>query len=209
MQGGPSACSGFAVSREPRMLISIILIGVISTGFMAILLLVGMRASKLSRELEASQRNVAVLQGNVQALSSRLVALQEVDAKNVGLLGLLEHAEKHIAKLEADLDERPAITRKTYKILTLGVKATGKTSLTLKWSNPLIDLGTMEGTKIERYQRTVSQVRQRDLVTEHVFEVHDWGGEHIVDAQQELIVEEINGMLIVVDLGGEGARQVV
>ena len=121
--------------------------------------------------------------------------------------GWLEHAERHIAKLESDLERRPEIARRTYRILTLGVKATGKTSLTLKWSNPLIDLGTMEGTKIERYERTVSQVRQKDLVTEHVFEVHDWGGEHIVDAQQELIVEEVNGLLIVVDLGNKGARQ--
>jgi hypothetical protein len=88
------------------------------------------------------------------------------------------------------------------------MKATGKTSLTLKWANPLTDLGTLEGTKIERYERTVSHVKQNDLVTEHVFEVHDWGGEHLVDAQHELIVEEIHGLLIVVDLASKDAKQV-
>jgi hypothetical protein len=96
-----------------------------------------------------------------------------------------------------------------YRILTLGMKATGKSSLTLKWANPLVDLGTIEGTKIERYERTVSNVRTKDnTLVEHVFEVHDWGGEHIVDAQQELIVEQIHGLLMVVDLGGKDARQV-
>ncbi len=88
------------------------------------------------------------------------------------------------------------------------MKWTGKSSLTLKWANPLIDLGKIEGTKIERYERTVSQVVGKDLTTEHVFEIGDWGGEHIVDAQQELIVDEIHGMLIVVDLGGKDGKTV-
>ena len=99
------------------------------------------------------------------------------------------------------------MARKTYKILTVGVKYTGKTSLTLKWANPLVDLGTLEGTKIERYERTVSQVVQKDVTTEHVFEIGDWGGEHIVDAQHELIADEVHGLLIVVDLGGKGATR--
>jgi hypothetical protein len=98
--------------------------------------------------------------------------------------------------------------RKVYRILTVGMKATGKTSLTLKWSNPLIDLGTIEGTKIERYERSVSHVREKDKLIEQIFEVHDWGGEHIVDALQELMVEEVHGLLIVVDLGGQDAQTV-
>jgi GTPase SAR1 family protein len=98
--------------------------------------------------------------------------------------------------------------RKTYKIITIGMKSTGKTSLTLKWANPLIDLGMLQGTKIERYERTVSQVAAKDVTTEHVFEIGDWGGEHIVDALHELILDEIHGMLLVVDLGGKDAKAV-
>jgi hypothetical protein len=120
----------------------------------------------------------------------------------------LDHQQQEIDWLRAELEKRPTVTRKTYKVLTLGMKWTGKTSLTLKWANPLVDLGKMEGTKIERYERTVSQVIGKDVTTEHVFEIGDWGGEHIVDAQQELIVDEIHGMLLVVDLGGKDARAV-
>src|SRR5258706_164795 len=72
----------------------------------------------------------------------------------------------------------------------------------------IMDLGTIQGTKIERYERTVSQVVLKDVTAEHVFEIGDWGGEHIVDAQQELIVDEIHGLLIVVDLGGKDAKAV-
>jgi hypothetical protein len=46
------------------------------------------------------------------------------------------------------------------------------------------------------------------VIVEHVFEVHDWGGEHMVDAVRELMLEDVHGLLIVVDLGGENARQV-
>ena len=49
---------------------------------------------------------------------------------------------------------------------------------------------------------------QRDVITEHVFEIGDWGGEHIADAMNELILEDIAGMLIVVDLGHMNASAV-
>jgi hypothetical protein len=120
----------------------------------------------------------------------------------------LDHQEKDIEWLRAELEKRPKVSRKTYKILTLGVSGTGKTALTLKWANPLMDLGTLQGTKIERYERTVSHVAGKDVTIEHVFEVGDWGGEHIVDAQQELIVDEIHGLLMVVDLAARDGKAV-
>jgi GTPase SAR1 family protein len=131
-----------------------------------------------------------------------------LEAENKRQLGWLDAQTEELNWHKSELEKRPIIERKIYRILTVGMKATGKSSLTLKWANPLVDLGSIEGTKIERYERTVSQVRARDTLTEHVFEVHDWGGEHIVDAQQELIMEEIHGILMVVDLGGKDARQV-
>lgn len=120
----------------------------------------------------------------------------------------LDHQDREIEWLRTELEKRPRVSRKTYKILTLGVSGTGKTALTLKWANPLMDLGALQGTKIERYERTVSHVSGKDSVIEHVFEIGDWGGEHIVDAQQELIVEEIHGLLMVVDLTGREGKSV-
>ncbi|MCK6587417.1 MAG: GTPase domain-containing protein [Polyangiaceae bacterium] len=120
----------------------------------------------------------------------------------------LKHQDDEIKWLRSELDIRPRLVRKTYKILTLGVKGTGKTSLTLKWANPLVDLGTIKETQVERYERWVSHVLDNDVLTEHVFQIDDWGGEHIVEAQHELIVEEIHGLLVVVDLGGPNANEV-
>ncbi|MFO0588293.1 MAG: hypothetical protein U0441_12165 [Polyangiaceae bacterium] len=122
--------------------------------------------------------------------------------------GFVEQAEHDIEFYQAELEKRPKVVRKTYKILTLGVSGTGKTALTLKWANPLTDLGALQGTKIERYERTVSHVPGKEQTIEHVFEVGDWGGEHIVDAQQELVMEEIHGLLMVVDLAQKDSKAV-
>src|SRR4051812_16146118 len=156
-------------------------------------------------QLQALQASHQSNQSSAMALSAKLDEVYNEDQKKVGWL---DHQQQEIAWLRSELEKRPKVTRKTYKILTLGMKWTGKTSLTLKWANPLIDLGAVQGTKIERYERTVSQVILKDVTTEHVFEIGDWGGEHIVDAQQELIVDEIHGLLIVVDLGGKDAKTV-
>jgi hypothetical protein len=179
--------------------------------------------AQLVEQLAALQRNAEAYQHQVQSMRPQLVAAQaaaqsaslalttqaqQAQASDQQKEEWLQHLQQENDWLRTELEKRPKVTRKTYKILTLGMKATGKTSLTLKWANPLIDLGAIQGTKIERYERTVSQVALKDVTTEHVFEVGDWGGEHIVDAQQELIVDEIHGLLVVVDLGGKDARVV-
>ncbi|APR85891.1 Hypothetical protein A7982_11240 [Minicystis rosea] len=150
------------------------------------------------RELEEAR-------GAAAEMARRIDDARHEDEKKAGWL---DHQQEEIDWLRAELEKRPKITRKTYKIVTVGMKWTGKTSLTLKWANPLVDLGMLQGTKIERYERTVSHVAAKDVTTEHVFEIGDWGGEHMVDAQQELIMDEIHGMLIVVDLGGKDAKTV-
>jgi hypothetical protein len=170
-------------------------------------------------ELDACQQRGAELQQRVAVLQQAGTALQqEVEVLRAEKVVSAEDEEQYkvwldnqqaeIVGLRSDLATRPRITRKIYKILTLGVSSTGKTSLTLKWANPLVDLGRIQGTKVERYERTVSQVASKDGTTEHVFEIGDWGGERIVDAQKALIVDEIHGMLIVVDLGGKDATAV-
>ncbi|MRG96386.1 GTPase domain-containing protein [Polyangium spumosum] len=182
-----------------------IIVGIIVAALVVFLIVLGLRASKLNEELEQIEGKYEAAQLEIGTLKSRVATLEAEDQKKVGWL---DGMEEELNWTKVELEKRPKIESKVYRILTLGMKATGKTSLTLKWSNPLTDLGTIEGTKIERYQRSVSHVREKDKLVEHVFEVHDWGGEHIVDALQELIVEEIHGLLIVVDLGGKDAQEV-
>jgi hypothetical protein len=183
-----------------------IIISIIIAALVVVLVVLGMRASKLTEELETAELKGQSLSATNHNLELKVAELDaEVKKRN----GWLDHMEQDLEWHKGELEKRPKIERKVYRILTLGMKATGKSSLTLKWANPLADLGTIEGTKIERYERTVSNVRTKDnTLVEHVFEVHDWGGEHIVDAQQELIMEQIHGLLMVVDVGGKDARQV-
>jgi hypothetical protein len=194
------------------MLIGLIIVMLIAIGLGVVAAVLMTRSNEMMQQITAMRGEIAALQSereNLRLNSTALVKqLQDAAAEDQKKVGWLDHQEREITWLRAELEKRPKVTRKTYKILTLGVKWTGKTSLTLKWANPLIDLGAVEGTKIERYERTVSQVVQKDITTEHVFEIGDWGGEHIVDAQQELIVDEIHGLLIVVDLGGKDAKRV-
>lgn len=159
----------------------------------------------LAATREAATHEIQESRGAAEDLARHLDEARAEDEKKAGWL---DHQQEEIDWLRAELEKRPKITRKTYKIITVGMKYTGKTSLTLKWANPLIDLGTLQGTKIERYERTVSHVPGKDVTTEHVFEIGDWGGEHIVDALQELIIDEVHGLLIVVDLGGKDAKVV-
>ncbi|MEP7121362.1 MAG: hypothetical protein ABJE95_10650 [Byssovorax sp.] len=176
------------------------------------LLEAGGRLDALQRQLDAERRQLVAAQHLLTTAESTSLALssqfQQVKDEDKNKENWLDSQQQEIDWLRAELEKRPKVSRKTYKVLTVGMKWTGKTSLTLKWANPLIDLGAIQGTKIERYERTVSSVVLKDINTEHVFEVGDWGGEHIVDAQQELIVDEIHGLLIVVDLGGKDATSV-
>ncbi len=211
----------------------LIILTLIAAGLAGGMTLMGMRASEARQKLEEAGRHIQTLLAQLEALKGQLEGargqdaafrrqletlqssndelnkeLETIRAGDSQKTGWLDHQQEEINWLRAELEKRPQITRKIYKILTVGVKWTGKTSLTLKWANPLIDLGALQGTKIERYERTVSQVLQQEVLVEHVFQVGDWGGEHIVDAQQELLMEEINGMLIVVDLGSKDAKTV-
>ncbi|MBK9258899.1 MAG: hypothetical protein IPM54_03600 [Polyangiaceae bacterium] len=180
-------------------------IAVVAAALVGALIVVGMKAAKLGEELEQAELKLEAVQGERRVLIGKIEAMQEAERK---MIGQLDSADQEIAHYREQLDLRPESKRKTYRILALGMKATGKTSLTLKWANPLTDLTSIAGTKIERYERSVSRVQAAKDVTEHVFEVHDWGGEHIVDAVQELITEEVHGLLLVVDLGGKDAKQV-
>lgn len=208
--------------------------GLAGVGLGGVSLLLTNKVSALQRSLQSARSDADAIKAQLLDARGQHLALQtnsratyepqiqQLEAQNRALAARLEaarvddeaktkwldHLQQETDWQRDELEKRPNVTRKTYKVLTLGMKWTGKTSLTLKWANPLTDLGKIEGTKIERYERTVSQVIGKAVTTEHVFEIGDWGGEHIVDAQQELIVDEIHGLLIVVDLGGKDAKAV-
>ncbi len=165
-------------------LLVIVVIASVVVALVGALFVVGIKGSKLGEEFETLQGQHRALLDNVETL----------------------HAAER--ELSVQLERRPEIKRKTYRIQTLGMKATGKTSLALKWANPLTDLSSISSTKNERYERSVSHVQTAKEDSEHVFEVSDWGGEHTVDAVQELSTEDVHGLLLVVDLGGKGATQV-
>lgn len=191
-----------------------IVFGLIATACGAVAAVLYSQVSRLKGQLRDADKHIQALrQARVQldatqAQSTQLAQmLEETRNEDRKKADWLDHQQQEIEWLRSELEKRPKITQKRYKVLTLGIKWTGKTSLTLKWANPLIDLGALQGTKIERYERTVSHVTTKEVTTEHVFEIGDWGGEHIVDAQQELVMDEIHGLLMVVDLAGkDGTR---
>lgn len=189
------------------MLILLIIVGVVALGGIGGAVYFAVQRSRADRLLDVARKEHLLLENaqtrlsSMQQQASSLAAeVETLRSENQQKEEILDNLEKENEFLQHELQKRPRVTRRVYRILTLGISGTGKTALTLKWSNPLFDLGLLKGTKIERYERTVSHVINKDITTEHVFEVGDWGGEHIVDALQEAITEEIHGMLIVVDL---------
>ncbi len=142
-----------------------------------------------------------------QRADSQLAAAQrtasEAEAK-------LAADASELERLKKDLARRPQFRQQVYKIVSIGMPKTGKTSLTLKWANPLWELKNVQGTSFDRYTRTVSSVLspQSHVIVNHVFEVYDYGGEQIVDAHDTMVLNDIHGLLFVVDLGGADANQV-
>src|SRR5262249_1688939 len=82
-----------------------------------------------------------------------------------------------------------------------------------KWAQPTFKLDHLIATQFQRFERTVSRhwSPQDNTLTEHIFEILDWGGELIGEAQGALLkVERIHAIVIVVDVGeddpGGGAQ---
>ncbi len=195
--------------------ISLLVVGIIALGAAGAAAVLASKRSKLQaqlRELQTAHASARETRSQVALLSGRhaelTTRLEEVQGDNLRKAEWLDNLEKENEWFRQELEKRPRVTRRTYKIMTHGVSGTGKTALTLKWANPLTDLGSLAGTKIDRYQRTVSLVTGKEAMTEHVFEIGDWGGEYIVDAHQELVMDEIHGLLLVVDLAGRDATSV-
>jgi peptidoglycan hydrolase CwlO-like protein len=99
-----------------------IIIGIIITALVVVLIVLGIRASKLTEELEAVEMKGQSLAAAKAALDAKVAELDtEVKKRN----GWLDHMEQDLEHYKAELEKRPKIERKVYRILTLGMKATG------------------------------------------------------------------------------------
>lgn len=127
--------------------------------------------------------------------------LREIEAKLERTRRELKNEQEANDLLRSQVSEQPE-RRQVYNLITMGISGSGKTALTLKWANPLSRLDQLKPTKFLSYDRTVSRQRlPTGTALEHVFAIRDWGGEHIVDAQNELVLmNTIHGMLLAVDL---------
>lgn len=145
-----------------------------------------------TEQLSQLQRQMAVERDKL------MVELRSADSE-------LQQQQQLIAELRGHLGSRwqHVVTKK--RIVVLGLPTSGKTWLTLQWANPVWEPVELEGTNFEKYTRVVSTVmepeQRRALVYE--MEIWDWGGEHPDGAIATLVKEEIDGMLIVVDVGRE------
>ncbi|MCB9744025.1 MAG: hypothetical protein H6740_15600 [Alphaproteobacteria bacterium] len=143
--------------------------------------------------VEESDEQLARVRGDRDALRQRLTELTV-----------------EVERTRKDAASRTDFREQVYRVVTIGLPKTGKTSITLKWANPLWEFRNVQGTSFDRYTRTVSSVvsTRTRTVLNHVFEVFDFGGEHIIDAHNALITQDVHGLLFVVDLAEDGAEEV-
>lgn len=135
---------------------------------------------------------------------------QRLDAALSAATAARDAATEQVESLKREVARRPTFKSQAYRIVVIGLPKSGKTSLTLKWANPLWELRNVQGTSFDQYRRTVSSMvlpRSNTFVS-HDFEVYDYGGERMVDAQNTLVVEEVHGLLFVVDLAPAGSEVV-
>lgn len=108
-----------------------------------------------------------------------------------------------LEKNQVELRQRLKLEEMIYRIVVIGASGTGKSSLIIKWANPLWEQKKVWGTSNwDLFKRTVSSVvnREAGVIVNHTFEVYDYGGERVVAAQNAMVQREIHGLLFVVDL---------
>lgn len=192
------------------------------------LLVLGLRHYKLWRELDAREREQSELVRKIAQLKLGLnergndhrAAHEAFEKKEAEVVRLREELKSisqqrdnqlaEMNRLEQEMGRRVSFRQQVYKIVCIGIPKTGKTSLTLKWANPLWEIRNVQGTNFDKYTRTVSSVvsPQTGTVVNHQFEVYDFGGEQIVDAHEMLVTSDVHGLLFVVDLGLDESTEV-
>lgn len=166
------------------------------------------QATHIKRDYEGALSAYRQLEGERDKVLARVSALEgEVQR----LEGERDNSARELDRIKREMIERPKLKTQVYKIVVIGMRSTGKTSLILKWANPTWEVRNPPGaTLFNKFSRTVSSVHnaRSGVVVNHLFEIFDFGGERLVEAQETLVVDDIHGLLLVVDLGQEGAETV-
>lgn len=166
------------------------------------------QATHIKRDYEGALSAYRQLEGERDKVLARVSALEgEVQR----LEGERDTSARELDRIKREMIERPKLKTQIYKIVVIGMRSTGKTSLILKWANPTWEVRNPPGaTLFNKFSRTVSSVHnaRSGVVVNHLFEIFDFGGERLVEAQETLVVDDIHGLLLVVDLGQEGAETV-
>src|SRR5689334_18351688 len=88
------------------------------------------RYSKLTEDLDALESRQQSLVGQNRTLQATITRLEgekaELNTKCTSLAGHLDTADRDNEHYKAELAKRPIVDRKIYRILTVGMKATGK-----------------------------------------------------------------------------------
>lgn len=163
-------------------------------------------AREIQQRRSTDERAQKQLLEHNSSLDGLRLSYQQLEIEAKSKARLLQEKQEEIDLLENQLEERPHYKRHVFRIVTIGKKGTGKTALTKKWARPTFDLGEVQGTEYQAYTKTVSRVHGNKTITDIDIEIHDWGGEHIVQAHEQLSHHEIHGLLFVVDLARDGGE---
>ena len=162
----------------------------------------------VKRDYDRAMQALRALEGQQDKM---IAAVGAAEAQARAAETQLQAQTRDMDRLKLEIAERPKLKTQTYKIVVIGARSTGKTSLILKWANPIWEVRNPPGaTMFNRFTRTVSSVvnPRSNVVVDHVFEIFDFGGERLVEAQETLIVDDVHGLLFVADLGQEGATAI-
>lgn len=182
-------------------------IAILSWVLTTLMLVVGavlvVRYQSLAKQCDRLRAEYALGWQSNEGLARELTAVREEEAV---ASAEREEQRRELAVLREEVARRPRIQQQTYRIVALGMPKSGKTTLLLRWANPLWNPSTVAGTEFEKFRRTVSSSLLVDdnVLVNHVFELWDFGGERLVDAHDTMMSEDIHGVLVVVDLARDG-----
>jgi len=161
--------------------------------------------------LQGIDEELAKLNGQFLGKSEECAALMHEKAK---LIKTVQDLEKH-------KELNPTFRKQIYNVGIIGIAASGKTALLMRLIDPLVmDIKNFGQTGVdETHDRSVTLTHNHsDFVRiEHLIRFHEWGGEHLAEAQRDMLkmcqrdvatekdgvtdLAGIQGIIFTVDLG--------
>src|SRR5262245_57326514 len=113
--------------------VPLILVAAVAVGLAVAAILLALQNSRLKAQVEDAQSAYGSLRDTRAQLDALRIQqgesqrqLSTIETEDRKKVEWLDHQEKEIEWLRLELEKRPKITRKIYKILTLGISGTGK-----------------------------------------------------------------------------------